>query len=160
MSELTLVQEKLGEVLALALAAEIVAEKCEERVDDPALVEALRTMRREARETQARVTGVAERYVDEERWEIHAHAAYVQRKAGEMANAWFKAATDGIQALEFLSMGEAGEIAAWAALAELNGSGDPAIAELCAWALPIQERHLKDALEGVVRLAGLPVAGV
>jgi hypothetical protein len=150
-------QEKLAEALGLALAAESATGKVEERVDDLALVDVLRTMRREARETQARITGVAARYVDEERWEIHAEAAYVQRKASEMANAWFKLATDGIQAFQFLAMGEAGEVAAWAALAALNGQADPALAELCAWALEIQERHLRDALDGVVRLSSLPV---
>lgn len=160
MAELTPVQEKLAEALALALAAEAVTEKCEERVEDPVLVETLRTMRQEARETQARITGVAGRYVEEEQWEIHAHAAYVQRKAGEMANAWFKLATDGIQAFQFLSMGEAGEVATWAALAQLDGGADPAVAELCAWAMPIQERHLKDAFEGTARLAALPLPGV
>lgn len=156
-AELTSTQEKLAEALGLALAAEIATEKVEERVDDPALVDTLRAMRREARETQARIVGVAGRYEDEACWEIQAHAAYVQRKAGEMASAWFKAATDGIQACQFLAMGEAGEIATWAALAELNGQWDPAIVELCAWAIPIQERHLKDAFEGVVRLAALPL---
>lgn len=153
MSGLSAMQEKLGEALGLALAAEVVTRKVEDRVDDPLLVDTLRAMRREARETQARIVGVAERYEEEARWEIHAQAAYVQRKAGEMANAWFKLATDGIQAFQFLAMGEAGEVATWAALAELNGQGDPAVAELCAWALEIQERHLKDAFEGIVRLA-------
>lgn len=157
MAELTIVQEKLAEALGLALAAEIATEKVEERVEDPVLVDTLRAMRREARETQARIVGVAGRYEAEVCWELQAHAAYVQRKAGELANAWFKAATDGIQAFQFLAMGEAGEIATWAALAELNGQWDPAIVELCAWALPIQERHLKDAFEGTVTLAALPL---
>ena len=153
MSELSKTQEKLAEALGLALGAESATEKVEERVDDPALVDVLRTLRREARETQARITGLAARYVDEERWEIHAEAAYVQRKVSEMANAWFKLATDGIQAFQFLAMGEAGEVATWAALAELNGQADPALTELCAWALPIQERHLQVALDGAVALA-------
>lgn len=156
-AELTKVQEKLSEALALALAAAVVAEKVEERVDDPELVAALRTMRADARETEARILGVAGRYEDEVCWELQAHAAYVQRKAGEMANAWFKAATDGIQAYEFLAMGEAGEVATWAALDALNGQWDPAVTELCAWARPIQERHLRDALEGCVKVASLPL---
>jgi hypothetical protein len=133
-----------------------VTEKVEERVDDDVLVSTLRTMRREARELQARLVGVAERYEEEACTQIHAEAAYVQRKAGEMANAWFKAATDGIQAFQFLAMGEAGEVATWGALAELNGQSDPAVTELCTWALAIQERHLRDAFEGVARLASLP----
>ncbi len=157
-AELTVVQEKLAEALGLALAAEIATGRVEERVHDDALVEALLEMRRDARELQARIDGVASRYEDEVYWELHAHAAYVQRKAGEMAGAWFKAATDGVQALQFLAMGEAGEVATWAALAQLNGQWDPAVTELCEWALAVQERHLKDALEGVVRLASLPRA--
>ena len=157
MAGLTTTQEKLAEALGLALAAELATERVEERVDDPALVDTLRAMRREARETQARILGVAGRYEDDARWEIQSLAAYVQRRAGEMAGAWFTAATDGIQAFQFLAMGEAGEVATWAALAELNGQWDPEIVELCAWALPIQERHLEAAFEGVVRLAARPL---
>ena len=156
MSELTKAQEKLAEALGLAMAAAAATEKVEERVDHPALVDLLRTMRHEAEDTQRRIVGYAALLEDGVRWEIHAEAAYVQRKAGEMANAWFKLATDGIQAFQFLAMGEAGEVATWAALVELNRYGDPALDDLCAWAIEIQQRHLKDALAGVVRLASLP----
>lgn len=156
MAELTQTEEKLAEALGLALAAESVTKKVEDRVGDPELVSTLRELRREAVETQARVLGVAQRLEDEVFWELQAEAAYVQRKAGEMANAWFKLATDGIQACQFLAMGEAGELATWAALAELAGQADPALVELCGWSLEVQERHLRDALAAVVRLAQLP----
>ena len=153
---LTKREEKLAEALGLAMAAESVTKKVEDRVDERRLVLTLRTMRDEALETQARVLGVAERYREEDFWEIQAEGAYVQRKAGEMANAWFKLATDGVQAFQFLAMGEAGEVATWLAVSELNRGYDPVLADLCGWSLEVQRRHLADALDGIVLLTSLP----
>jgi hypothetical protein len=78
---------------------------------------------------------------------VLAHADYVERKAGELQHAWFKAATDATQAYEFLAMAEAGEVAATSALGALS-RGDAAIEELVSFALPVQERHLRHALDG------------
>jgi hypothetical protein len=51
-------------------------------------------------------------------------------------------------------MGEAAEVAAWSAVAALaTRADDDEVAELAAWALPVQKRHLSVALEGVVVLA-------
>jgi hypothetical protein len=151
---LTPLQEKLGEVLGLALAATVVVGKVAERADDPAL----RGMRSEAEDVQARCGAIAEAWGGETHWDVLSHAQYVQRKAGEQLHAWFKAATDAVQAYEFLAMAEAGEVAATTALAAL-GEGDPAIAELVAWALPLQERHLQHALQRTAETAAAVPAG-
>jgi hypothetical protein len=158
-AELGPLREKLGEVLGLALAAPVVVGKVEARVEDGELLRGLAAMRRDAEAVQGRCAEVAAAWGDEIRWGVLAHAQYVQRKAGEMEHAWFRAATDAVQAYEFLAMGEAGEIAATAALGVLNGGGDePAVDELVAWALPIQERHLQQALDGCARAAAVSLA--
>jgi hypothetical protein len=151
---LTPLQEKLGEVLGLALAATVVVSKVAERAEDPVLA----AMRREAEEVQARCGAIAEAWGGETRWDVLSHAQYVQRKAGEQSHAWFKAATDAVQAYEFLAMAEAGEVAATTALQAL-GEGDAAIAELVAWALPVQERHLQHALQRTAETAAAVPAG-
>ena len=156
----TPLQEKLGEVLGLALAAPVVVGKVEARVEDAELLRGLAAMRRDAGAVQNRCAAIAAGWGDEVRWDVLAHAQYVQRKAGELAHAWFKAATDAVQAYEFLAMGEAGEVAATAALGVLNGGADPALEELVAWALPVQQRHLQQALDGCARAAAVSLAAV
>jgi hypothetical protein len=148
-AELSRLQEQLAEVLGLALAAPVVLDRVEER-DDGADVDALR---REAREVQARCAAIAEAWGGELRWDVLSHAAYVDRKAGELLKAWVKAGTDAVQRWEFLAMAEAGELAATAALGALNRGGERAIEELVDYALPVQERHLQAALDGCARIA-------
>ena len=73
-----------------------------------------------------------------------------------MLGAWFKAGTGPLAAWSFLAMGEAAEVATWSALLQLARRADPeGIGALAEWGLPIQERHLKTALDGAVRLADL-----
>ena len=58
-------------------------------------------------------------------------------------------------------MGEAGEVAAWSAVAALAVHADADdVGEVAAWALPVQRRHLRIALDGTVALAAAldPVA--
>ena len=151
MPGLNALQEKLGDALGLAMAAHAATRQVERIVEgDDALVETLVAMRDDAAHTIDRCARVAAGFGDETRWEIQAHAVYVQRKAGEMTNAWIKLGTDAVEAFSFLAMGEAGEVAVWIALGTLNGTFDTEVAELVEWALPIQERHLQAALEGVV----------
>src|SRR6185436_17875940 len=53
---------------------------------------------------------------------------------------------DGLDGFEFLVMAEAGELGHWEIVQEMNREvGDDAIRELADFALPIQERHFKDA---------------
>ena len=52
-------------------------------------------------------------------------------------------------------MAEAGEVGHWAVLGKLNESaGENEVGQLVDWALPIQERHLKTAKDGSLKLAG------
>jgi hypothetical protein len=148
-------QEKLAEVLGLALAAPVVIAKVEQRADDPAFD----GMRAEAREIQARCGAIAKGW-GELRWDVLTHADLVERKAGELSSAWFKAATDAVQAYEFLAMAEAGELAATSALGALNRGGEAEIEELVQFARPVQERHLLAALEGCTRAAAGALAEV
>jgi hypothetical protein len=51
-------------------------------------------------------------------------------------------------------MAEAGEVGHWEVLGALNGrAGDQRVERLVEWALPIQERHLRDARECSKKMA-------
>jgi hypothetical protein len=104
-------------------------------------------MRKDAEETRDRCAVLAST-------DMLAHATTIHERARDLANAWFKAGTDALGAWSFLAMGEAAEVTIWAAVTELAlQAKDDTIAELAAWALPIQQKHLATALSGGVRLA-------
>jgi hypothetical protein len=72
-----------------------------------------------------------------------------------MMSDYLERGSDGLDGFEFLTMAEAGEVAHWAVLGELNKTARNAqIRELVRWQLPIQRRHLKDAQQGSLALAG------
>jgi hypothetical protein len=151
---LTVLQEKLAEAHGLAIAAAVVTDKVEERVAARDLRLLLGTMRLEANETRARCLEVEHLVGGEAAEEVLAHANTVSEKASDLAVAWFKSGTGPLEAWSFLAMGEAGEVATWRALDSLaRRDGDSRLVALAEWALPVQERHLADALAGTVTLA-------
>ena len=151
---LTVLQEKLGEAHGLAIAAAVVVEKVEERTLDLELRRRLWTMQEEAAEVRARCLAVEDGFGEELAAELLAHANTTREHAADLAGAWFKAGTSPLRAWSFLAMGEAGEVATWAALEELAARADAdGVAELAAWGLPLQRRHLELALDGAALLA-------
>jgi hypothetical protein len=151
---LTVLQQKLAEAHGLALAATAVARTVEERVEDPELGRLLHGLQRDAEETRARCLLVEQGFGEELATELLQHANSTHHRGADLVGAWFKAGTDPITAWTFLAMGEAGEVAAWSAVASLaERSGEGAAVELAAWALPVQERHLEAVLAAAVRLA-------
>lgn len=153
---LSVLQEKLGEAHGLAMAATALTVHVAERVPDAELRVSLEQMRREAEETRARCLAAEQAYGSELGTELLSHANTVKEKAADLFAAWFKRGTGPLAAWSFLAMGEAAEVATWAALRELGARADPhGVGALAAWGLPIQERHLRVALEGAVRLAEL-----
>jgi hypothetical protein len=148
MEPLTVLQQKLAEAHGLALAAATVTRLVEPLVGDVELRGKVRAMRGDAEETRDRCLVLANA-------EQVAHANTIHERCADLAGAWFKAGTDPLSAWSFLAMGEAAEVTTWAAVTELALQvRDEAIAELAAWALPVQREHLAIALSGSVRLAG------
>jgi len=146
---LTVLQEKLAEAHGLAIAAAVVVNKVEERTLDLELRRRLWTMQEDAAEVRARCLELERRLGLAD--ELLAHANTTREHAADLAAAWFKAGTSPLRAWSFLAMGEAGEVATWSAVAALaNADG---IAELAAWALPLQRRPLELALDGAALLA-------
>jgi hypothetical protein len=151
---LSVLQEKLAEAHGLAIAASASLDRVEERLPDRLLRRELDSLRLDADETRARCLEAERALGEETATEILAHANTTGEKAADLAGAWFKAGTGPLSAWSFLAMGEAAEVASWAALTSLAAAaGADGLVELAMWALPVQERHLQFALEGAVLLA-------
>jgi hypothetical protein len=151
---LTVLQEKLAEAHGLAIAASVVVTKLEQRTHDTHLVSDLGLMRLDAQETRERCLAVERSLGAEPAAEMLAHANSTSLKGVDLIGAWFRAGTDALAAWTFVAMAEAGEVAAWTTVRGLADDGAPAVQALADWALPVQERHLRIALDDVVLLAG------
>ena len=149
-----MLQQKLAEAHGLAMSASVVTTKVSERVLDRTLVRELETMHADAEETRARCLLLERQLPVELFQELRAHATSTHETGADLVGAWFKAGTDPLRAWAFLAMGEAAEVAVWSAVAALAARGEADdVAELAAWALPVQKRHLSMALDGAVVLA-------
>jgi hypothetical protein len=154
MAELTTLEEKLAEVIGLAKAAQEATQKVEGLVDDEELRGQLQRMREEAEETERRCTELADQR-DGKKTAILEKAQETKNEAAEMMSTYLGSDADDLDGFEFLTMAEAGEVGHWEILGKLNEkAGEAEIRELVEWALPIQERHLKEARQGSLVIAG------
>jgi hypothetical protein len=153
MAELTTLEEKLAEVTGLAKAAQEATRKVEGLLDDEDLVNQLQRMREEAEETERRCTEVAE-HRNGKKTAILEKAQETKNEAAEMMSTYLGSDADDLDGFEFLTMAEAGEVGHWEILGKLNEkAGETEVEELVEWALPIQERHLRDVRQGSLALA-------
>ena len=153
MAELTTLEEKLAEVLGLAQAAQGATEKVEGMVEDEEIAATLKQMRDEAEETERRCTEVADER-NGKKTAILEKAQETKGEATEMMSTYLGSDSDGLDGFEFLTMAEAGEVGHWTVLEELNRQAKhPGIRELTRMQIPIQRRHLKEAMAGTTRLA-------
>ena len=154
MAELTVLEEKLAEVLGLAMAAKAATQKVSRLTDEPQLSSVLERMHQEADETESRCTEVAGG-IDGKKTAILEKARETKSEGSEMMDTYLGDDADALDGFEFLTMAEAGEVGHWSVLRKLNErAGRDDVRQLVDWALPIQERHLQDALNGAVELAG------
>jgi hypothetical protein len=153
MAELTVLEEKLSEVLGLAMAAQNATDKVYSMTDDERLGETLQRMHGEARETEERCTVLADT-LDGKKTAVLDKAGETKGEAREMMKTYLGDEAEALDGFEFLTMAEAGEVGHWTVLAKLNERARvEGLQELVDWALPIQQRHLKDVLDGAVELA-------
>lgn len=155
MAELTILEEKLAEVIGLAQAAQDATSKVAglpEATDE--LKQVLEQMGREAAETQQRGEQVAED-LNGKKTAIHEKARETKSEAVEMMRTYLGEDADALDGLEFLMMAEAGEmghVEVANVLAEKAGQAQ--IREFIEFALPIQERHVAQTREQALSLAG------
>ena len=156
MAELTVLEEKVAEVIGLAMASEGATQKVEklaQKEQQADLVGRLQTMREEASEAAKRGQEVAAQF-EGKKSAILQEARSVKKKATEMMGDYLERDSDALDGFEFLTMAEAGEVGHWAVLSELNKkAGNREIRQLVSWQLPIQKRHLRDVQAGSLKLA-------
>jgi hypothetical protein len=154
MAELTQLEDKLGEVMGLAQAAQTATEKIEKLIDDQEIAETLRSMREEAAETESRCEKLSEE-LDGKKTALADKARETKGEAEDMMRTYLGDDADGLDGLEFLIMAEAGELGHVAIAGKLSESaGDQRIRELMEWAHPIQQKHFDQTCEAALKLAG------
>jgi hypothetical protein len=155
MATLTKLESKLAEVLGLAMAAQDAVQEVRGMLgsDHAALDKKLQQAREEARETQRRCTELASSFKGK-KTAILDQAREVKGEATEMREAYLGGEDDALDGFEYLTMAEAGEVGHWSIVAKLNEkAGNAELRKLTDWALPIQQRHLQEVLDGSLKLA-------
>jgi hypothetical protein len=155
MATLTKLESKLAEVLGLAMAAQAATRTVAGMLDtdQKPLAARLGKMRDEASETQKRCTEVASTFKGK-KTAIVDKAREVRDEAAEMMDTYLAGEDDALDGFEFLTMAEAGEVGHWSIVAKLNERANvAALQKLVDWALPIQQRHLEEVLDGSLKLA-------
>jgi hypothetical protein len=155
MAELTVLDEKLAEVLGLAQAARQATKKVATlaRADgEQEMIKLLDRMSDEARQVEERCQAVASTR-NGLKTAIAAEARDTKSEVLEFM-ATYLADAETLDGFEFLSMAEAGELAHWRILATLNETAKHAgIAKAVAFALPLQERHVSSVSDASLTLA-------
>jgi len=156
MAELTNLETKLGEVIGLAMAAQTATKKVvglAEKEGNDQLAKQLQTMREEAAQAEERGTELAGRF-EGKKSAILKEARTVKSKAADMMSTYLDKDADALDGFEFLTMAEASEVGHWSVLKKMGENArHPGVKELVQWQLPIQKRHLRDAMEGSITLA-------
>jgi hypothetical protein len=155
MADLTTIDEKIAEVLGLAMAAQDATKKVEGLLEGEDEVAAkLQEMRSEAEETEARCKTLLDEERDGKKTAILDKAQETKAEAKDMMQTYLGSDAEALDGFEFMTMAEAGEVGHWEVLSQLNEqAGEASIEQLVGWALPIQERHLATARECAKGLA-------
>ena len=155
MATLTKLESKLAEVTGLAMAAQDAARAVRGMLgsEHAPLAKRLTQAIDEARETQKRCTALAGTFKGK-KTAILESARETKQEATEMREAYLGDEDDPLDGFEFLTMAEAGEVGHWSIVAKLNErAGNAELRKLTDWALPIQQRHFQEALDGSLKLA-------
>jgi hypothetical protein len=159
MAELTPLDEKLGEVLGLAQAAQDATEKVAKLAEHEELVTRLGRMREEAQETERRTLALVDG-LEGKKTKIQEKGRETKTEAAEMMKTYLGGDADELDGFEFLTMAEAGELGHWEIVREMSRRiGDSATLELAEWAIPIQQRHTDVVRESSLELAAEEAVG-
>jgi hypothetical protein len=156
-AELTALESKIGEVLGLAMAAQDATQKVTKLVEQEGehddLAQTLQQMAQEAKETEERTTELASE-LDGKKTAILEKARETKQEATEMMSTYLGDDADALDGFEFLTMAEAGEVGHWQVVRTMNERALlPGLQELADWAVPIQQRHFQQTLQGSIELA-------
>jgi hypothetical protein len=153
MAELTNLEDKLGEVVGLAMAAQAATEKVMKLEDAEQFKDVLERMNMEATEAEKRGTALADSF-EGKKTAILEKARENKSKGSDMLKTYIDEESDALDGFEFLTMAEAGEVGHWKILKTMaEKAGRREVVELTEWGVPIQERHFSEAQQNSLRLA-------
>jgi hypothetical protein len=154
MAELTPLDEKLGEVLGLAQAAQVATEKVRTLEGADTFRDDLDRMHEEATETERRTDElVAAR--EGRKTAIREKAGDTKSEGAGMMKIYLGGEEEeALDGFEFLSMAEAGELCHWQIVARMSElAQEPDVHELAKWAVEVQRRHIETVREVSLALA-------
>jgi hypothetical protein len=153
MAELTPLDEKLGEVLGLAQAAQDATKHVAGMEDADEFRDELERMRSEAAETEDRTNGLVDG-IDGKKTAIREKARETKSEAAGMMRTYLKDEEEALDGFEFLSMAEAGELCHWEIVERMSDAiGAADVHDLATWAVELQREHVE-----TVRRASLTLA--
>lgn len=159
MAELTPLDEKLGEVLGLAQAAQDATEKVAGMEGADEFRDRLARMREEAAETERRTDSLVDS-IDGRKTAIREKAAEVKSEARQMMQTYLAGEDEALDGFEFLTMAEAGELGHWEIVKTMSETvGEQRVAELADWAVGVQRKHLETVRETSLELAAAEAKG-
>jgi hypothetical protein len=159
MAELTPLDEKLGEVLGLAQAAQDATTKVAGMEGADEYRSRLEQMKQEAEETERRTDQLVDT-LDGRKTAIREKAAEVKSEAKEMMQTYLAEEEEALDGFEFLTMAEAGELGHWEIVRTMSETiGEQQVTELAQWAVGVQRKHLETVRETSLELAVAEVRG-
>lgn len=153
MAELTPLDEKLGEVLGLAQAAQDATAKVAGMEGGEDFAQKLGEMREEAAETERRTDGLVDS-LEGHKTAIREKARETKGEATEMMQTYLGGEEEALDGFEFLTMAEAGELGHWEIVHTIaRTTGDERTLELAEWAVGVQRRHCDTVRQSSLALA-------
>jgi hypothetical protein len=153
MAELTPLDEKLGEVLGLAQAAQDATAQVAKLEGADAFKADLDRMSDQAAETERRTDAFVDT-LEGKKTAIREKARETKSEAVAMMKTYLGGEEEALDGFEFLSMAEAGELCHWEIVEKIASTvGDAQATELAQWAVPVQRGHLDKVREAYLELA-------
>ena len=138
MAELTPLDEKLGEVLGLARAAQVATEKVRTLEGADAFMDELDRMHEEATETERRTDELVDAR-EGRKTAIREKAGDTKSEGAGMMKIYLGGEEEALDGFEFLSMAEAGELCHWEIVVRMSElAQEPDVHELAKWAIEVQ----------------------
>jgi hypothetical protein len=159
MAELTPLDEKLGEVLGLAQAAQEATTKVAGMEGADEFRSRLEQMGSEAAETARRTDELIDS-LEGRKTAIRDKAAETKSEAKEMMQTYLADEEEALDGFEFLTMAEAGELGHWEIVRTISEvMGDEQTSRLAEWAVDVQSRHFEAVRQSSLELAASEARG-
>jgi hypothetical protein len=159
MAELTPLDEKLGEVLGLAQAAQDATAHVSKMEGADEFQDRLSRMAEEAAETERRTDALLDS-LDGKKTAIREKGAETKGEAKDMMETYLAGEDEALDGFEFLTMAEAGELGHWEIVQRMSQTvGEQSVAELAEWAVDVQRGHVETVRESCLSLAAEEAKG-